>query len=73
MSETRQNPSTKCPECNGRGTLTTTCQVCDGEGRVLDPMPGGSGMYPALVPCEVCQETGKVEVRCEKCQGRGSL
>lgn len=75
----------KCPECNGRGTITCgrchgsgriTCPDCDGSGAVLigqDPQYDSKGNFAGSSPvygtCTTCNGTG--QARCPSCGGHG--
>ena len=64
-----------CKDCGGNGTFvrTSTCQKCDGRGRVCSNCRGcrGSGWYKSHLVCKMCNGSGEFERECKACGGSG--
>lgn len=56
----------KCPDCNGRGSETTTCTVCDGKGFEGESIALGR-------PCPGGCKSGRIRVECETCEAKGFI
>lgn len=67
---------TKCGECNGSGSETTTsnCEKCGGRGRVREVQRTPLGRAETVAECESCGGTGKVpDDPCGSCGGDGYI
>ncbi|MDR0975356.1 MAG: molecular chaperone DnaJ [Christensenellaceae bacterium] len=67
----------KCKTCNGTGakdgTAYETCSYCKGQGRVRQTTRTILGVMETVVPCSVCNATGRViKEKCSSCGGRGA-
>lgn len=53
-----------CSRCNGKREIVTTCNYCNGSGKVRDS-------YGDLQNCPTCNGWGKEIVTCPSCGGSG--
>lgn len=69
----------RCEECQGQGTITSICPVCEGHTKCKACNGTGErlqrrnlkGSNDAGVKCSVCGGTGRLP--CERCQGTGQI
>jgi molecular chaperone DnaJ len=67
-----------CTHCEGtgakKGTEFTTCQTCNGNGRIREARRSILGTFQTVRECSVCGGTGEVPKEvCEVCKGAGIL
>jgi molecular chaperone DnaJ len=65
-----------CSECEGsgakKGTGTTTCTTCSGNGKIRESRQSIMGAFTTVRECSVCHGTGQVpKERCPRCAGAG--
>jgi molecular chaperone DnaJ len=67
------NRKIKCEPCGGKGGERQTCQICSGQGQVIQQM--GSGMFIQIVSmmCNNCSGRGyTLTNKCNECLGNGT-
>ena len=70
MEEEEDEREVDCSYCDGYGTITDECQMCDGTGEESgDEDEEGD---PIMVGCPDCESTGEVDNDCDWCDGSGS-
>ena len=78
------NLSENCPNCNGKGTITSQCKTCGGSGQCSTCNGNGSRpgigntsiKCPACMgagKCKQCNGTGDTTQKCQKCGGKGRI
>jgi len=65
-----------CETCEGTGAEksagTTTCTVCNGNGKIHETRQSILGTFTTVRECTTCNGTGSIpKVRCKACDGRG--
>ena len=77
------NLSKNCPNCNGKGTITSKCKTCGGSGKCS--MCKGRGSLEGIGgknrtcscrgsgKCKQCAGTGNTTLKCQKCRGKGKI
>lgn len=68
----------KCNMCSGtgakKGTTTTTCDKCNGKGKVQTVQNTIMGTFSSVKVCDKCHGEGKiVKEPCESCNGVGTI
>ena len=74
--EVSVNRAEKCSHCNGTGaksgTATTTCNDCNGSGRVQFVQNTLFGRVASQTECKTCKGSGKIiKEKCNYCNGSG--
>jgi hypothetical protein len=59
-----------CHMCGKTGIIKHDCPTCKGTGRFIKKWKTGGGVN---VECRRCEGKKKIEVKCEKCLGNGTL
>jgi len=60
------NCQTNCKKCEGEGGQTETCNLCKGNGKVVNVQKMGNMMTQSIRDCHECQGRGKrVHTRCD--------
>ncbi len=71
MEEEEDERDVDCSYCDGYGTTTDECQMCDGTGEEDSGEEDEEG-EPIMVSCVDCEGTGEVDNDCDWCAGGGS-
>ena len=59
-----------CHICGKKGTLKQDCPTCKGTGRFIKRWKAGGGVN---LECKKCKGTKKVESKCARCLGKGTI
>ena len=70
MEEEEDEREVDCSYCDGYGTTTDECQMCDGTGEEESGDEDEEG-DPIMVGCPDCESTGEVDNDCGWCGGSG--
>lgn len=62
-----------CGRCNGSGTYSGKCDVCDGIGKVSLEIPSDWDCPVGILKCGRCGGSGTYSGRCDVCHGVGSV
>lgn len=63
-----------CPECDGKGGETKTCEECKGRGTTQHAKRTPFGIFATTTTCKTCKGQGEeITKKCKRCKGEGLI